>query len=88
MGLGHWTRAVHSWEEGIEGLRAHASPADLAHVLVEIARYCRTHGDDVRAKNYLLEARAIARGLGGTTLLSEVEGILAPLDEGDLQRRS
>jgi tetratricopeptide (TPR) repeat protein len=76
MGLGHWTRAVHAWEEGLEGLREHGSPADLEHVLYEIGRFCLAHGDSDRARGYLAEAREIARKLSSTTLLKEVEGIL------------
>ena len=86
MGLGNWNRALHAWEEGLNGLRSYASPADLAHVLVEVARYCIAHGEPERAKNYLREARDIAKDLGGTPLVSEVEGILAPLVEGRSQR--
>ncbi len=88
MGLGHWTRAVQAWEEGLEDLRRFASPADLAHVLVEVARYAVAHGDTERARSCLMEARSIAKKLGGTTLASEVEGILTPLTEGRPSRGS
>lgn len=86
MGLGHWTRALLAWDEGLEGLRKHASPADLAHVLVLIGVSCAEHGDEGRARDHLTEARGIAKRLGNAALVSEVEGILTPLAERRPQR--
>ena len=88
VGLGHWTRGVYAWEQGLQGLRMYATPADLAHVLVEISRYCLARDDSKRAESYLSEARVIAEKLGDVTLLSKVEGILAPLGEGELHHES
>jgi tetratricopeptide (TPR) repeat protein len=81
MGLGHWTRALDEWEQGLKGLRTYGSPADLAHVLLDIARHHVAHNDLERAKRHLVEARSIARRLESTTLLSDVEGVLTPLAE-------
>lgn len=79
MGLGHWTRALHAWDDGVQGLRQYASPADLAHVLAGIGASCAAHGEKKRAQDHLAEAHSIAKRLGNEALVSEVEGILAPL---------
>ncbi len=80
MGLGQWARADRMWAAGLDGLRKHASPADFAHVLIEVAGFYLVRGERTKARGHLLEARGIARRLGSATILSEVEGILAPLN--------
>ncbi len=70
MATGHWSRATRAWEEGLEMLRAHGSPADLAMVLREVAGFYARHGELDSSEARLMEARAIAESVENGYLLS------------------
>jgi len=74
--LGRWSRATQLWDRGLRGLRAFADRGDLAWSLVYIGRFCLERGETAEGRSYLDEAAAIARTLGSTALLSEVERLL------------
>ncbi len=79
MGRGHWSRAREAWREGIEVLRAHGNPTELAQVLEDVAGFLGKHGDFSESRSFLLEALEIARRVGDLGLVAEIQADLATL---------
>lgn len=76
MGLGRWNRAVRLWDRALSELRKLGDLADYARALAYVGGFYLEKGDLVTARRLLAEAEAIARKLGGTTLIGMIEGLL------------
>jgi tetratricopeptide (TPR) repeat protein len=75
MGLGRWNRAVRVWDRGLKSLKQLGDLFDYARSLTYVARFCLDHGDLEQTRKLLEEADAIARGLGGVSLIATIEEI-------------
>ena len=76
MGLGRWNRAVRLWERALRELKQLGNLANYARSLTYVGRFYLEKGDIEETKRILAEADAIARDLGGTTLIGTIAGLM------------
>jgi tetratricopeptide (TPR) repeat protein len=74
MALGRWNRAVRIWDRGLKTLKERGDLFDYARSLTYVARFYLDQREFEETRRLLEEAEAIARGLGGTSLIDTIKG--------------
>lgn len=77
MALGRWNRATRLWDRGLRGLKEFGSIYDYVRALRDVGRFYLDKGELETGLKILEEARGIARTVGNSSLLPQIEALIS-----------